>query len=246
MFSTMVKSIGNSVIWFRLGLATLPVFVLYLWLRRTTCNGGISNVWTSTSGVKSLSQGLFDFSFLSAHCRRVREVCHCTEMFNNNSIMSMSDSYRSHLKEFNSEVAKYTKQPGWQGFSMQTFELYKASHRLAGLPFVTNICETGFNFGHSSFNWLTANDRVMVRLFDLGDYPHARLMAEYLQSKFPGRLFVTFGDSTKTIPEFIMANPSHHCDIMFVDGGHKSPRVIAILLVIIMLAALVYYFLIKR
>ena len=46
---------------------------------------------------------------------------------------------------------------------------------------------------------------------------------EYLQRVFPGRLNVTWGDSTLTLPEFHRKNPSVKCDLLIVDGGHTYP-----------------------
>ena len=45
-------------------------------------------------------------------------------------------------------------------------------------------------------------------------------MAEFMSKRFPGRFFVHFGDSTKTVPEFIRSNPDYRCDLLYVDGGH--------------------------
>ena len=56
--------------------------------------------------------------------------------------------------------------------------------------------------------------------FDLGHHPYAKPMAEQIQTLFPGRHNITWGDSTKTLPAFVAANPNVVCDIIFVDGGH--------------------------
>ena len=49
---------------------------------------------------------------------------------------------------------------------------------------------------------------------------YARPMAQYLNETFPGRLYVHFGDSTVTVPQFIRENPNFRCDFILVDGGH--------------------------
>ena len=48
-------------------------------------------------------------------------------------------------------------------------------------------------------------------------------MAKYLQDKYPGRLTVIWGDSTKTMPEFRRMNPHVKCDLIIIDGGHTEP-----------------------
>ena len=91
---------------------------------------------------------------------------------------------------------------------------------LVKLPFVKMVCETGFNAGHSSFLWLSTNPQTHVYSFDIGEHKYSQKMAAYLQSQFPGRLNVTWGDSTLTLPEFHRNYPSIKCDLLFIDGGH--------------------------
>jgi len=45
-------------------------------------------------------------------------------------------------------------------------------------------------------------------------------MSNFMLKHFPGRFFIHLGDSTKTVPTFIQANPTFRCDLIFVDGGH--------------------------
>lgn len=107
-----------------------------------------------------------------------------------------------------------------EGFSYQVRQQYRTMHYVASRQSVKTICETGFNFGHSSFNWLTANSQTVVHSFDLGNHKYAHVMSDYIVALFPGRFFIHFGNSMETIPAFIAANPIFRCDIMFVDGGH--------------------------
>ena len=51
------------------------------------------------------------------------------------------------------------------------------------------MCEVGFNAGFSSLVWLSAG-AGRVHSFELGQYPHSRLAAAWLQARFPGRLQV--------------------------------------------------------
>jgi hypothetical protein len=54
------------------------------------------------------------------------------------------------------------------------------------------VCEVGFNAGYSTAVWLASNPLLKVISFDLpfylGDYGPS--CAEFLRSKFPGRLEV--------------------------------------------------------
>ena len=94
-------------------------------------------------------------------------------------------------------------------------------HWLAGRPWVNTICETGFNAGHGTLQWLTGSDHAHVYSFDIGTHYYTRPIAEYLNRTFPGRHHITFGDSTKTVPDFAARHSEVKCDIILVDGGHS-------------------------
>ena len=94
-------------------------------------------------------------------------------------------------------------------------------HWLAGRPWVNTICETGFNAGHGTLQWLTGSDHAHVYSFDIGSHYYTHPMADYLNSTFPGRFHLTFGDSLKTVPRFAAIHPEVKCDIILVDGGHS-------------------------
>lgn len=107
-----------------------------------------------------------------------------------------------------------------EGHSAQIDAQYKTIHYATSQSHVRTVCETGFNLGHSSFNYLTANKRLVVHSFDLGKYGFTWRMSAYLKRKFPNRFFIHFGDSTDTIPIFMEENPGLQCDFILVDGGH--------------------------
>jgi len=100
-------------------------------------------------------------------------------------------------------------------------------HYLAGRPAVRSVCETGFNIGHSSFNFLTASRQSVVHSFDVGHYPYTEPMARFMTATFPGRFSLHVGDSGTTVPKFIRANPDFRCDVIFVDGGHNYDNAFA-------------------
>lgn len=91
---------------------------------------------------------------------------------------------------------------------------------------VKTICETGFNAGHSAARFLSQS-KARVYEFDLGDHDYAKTAEAFLTDKFPGRLKVTWGDSTQTLPQFHKENPDIKCDIVIVDGGHLLPVALA-------------------
>lgn len=79
-----------------------------------------------------------------------------------------------------------------------------------------DILEIGFNAGHSALLYLLANPYSKIHFFDLGEHQYSRLCFDYLNEKFPGRLSVTWGDSTVTIPQY----PITLFDFIHIDGGH--------------------------
>lgn len=94
--------------------------------------------------------------------------------------------------------------------------------RVAASPAVRHICEVGFNAGHSTALWLSANPTATVDTFDLFN-PHLtgfmRRNLILLQRRFPGRLIAHVGDSLRTIPA--INNLSSPCDLVHVDGRHS-------------------------
>jgi hypothetical protein len=93
--------------------------------------------------------------------------------------------------------------------------------RLAASPAVRHICEVGFNAGHSTALWLSANPTATVDTFDLFNAHLTGFMQPnllLLQQRFPGRLTAHVGDSLRTIPAANLATP---CDLVHVDGRHS-------------------------
>jgi predicted O-methyltransferase YrrM len=112
--------------------------------------------------------------------------------------------------------AGFTNFEGYSGqISSQTADL-KA---LAGSP-VVSIMEIGFNAGHSSDSFLSANPNSVVTAFDLGGHNYVKKAKEYIDMKYPGRHTLVLGDSTKTIPSYIAENKGKVFDLIFIDGGH--------------------------
>lgn len=78
-----------------------------------------------------------------------------------------------------------------------------------------NILEIGFNGGHSCLLFLLGSSTSKIDLFDLGDHRYAHACFEYLNSSFPNRLTITYGDSNQTL-----LNHKGQYDLIHIDGGH--------------------------
>jgi len=145
---------------------------------------------------------------------------------------NLSSDHQAGFPAFSAAVSNaHALGPEWaEGYAFQMPSQYKLLHYLAGRPNVSRICETGFNLGHSSFNFLTANRNIVVHSFDLGDHKYAHGMAACMQDQFPSRFFVHFGDSRQTVPKFALEHPNHRCDFIHVDGGHTYEVALADLL----------------
>jgi uncharacterized protein YuzB (UPF0349 family) len=90
-----------------------------------------------------------------------------------------------------------------------------------------NICEIGFNAGHSAMLMLLGrnNTKTNFTIFDIGNHPYTKPCYEYIKSKFS---FVNFeyveGDSTVTMSEWINTHKElmYKYDVVHVDGGHDE------------------------
>ena len=134
------------------------------------------------------------------------------------------DNYRALKSQFDrylSGMLNNMKIKGVEGNSGDMTEQSLAYYSLANASFVKTICETGFNAGHSAFNWLASNADANVYSFDLGEHGYSKPMASYLRSVFDKRLAVYWGDSKLSVPAFSRQFSDLYCDIIVVDGGHR-------------------------
>lgn len=83
------------------------------------------------------------------------------------------------------------------------------------------IAEIGFHLGFSSYAFLKASKQSIVVSFDIKDHPFVPAAKNIIDRKFPGRHSIIYGDSTKTIPEFVAQHPDIKFDLIFIDGGHE-------------------------
>ena len=131
-----------------------------------------------------------------------------------------SGPYLEHRRKFQAILRRVTGTRPVEGNSGNFESQLRLYYYLARRPWVSTICEIGFNAGHSTLQWLAGNDKATVYSFDIGEHRYTRPMVAYLQHTFPGRLNVTIGDSRETIPRFSATNRHVKCDLLIVDGGH--------------------------
>jgi len=106
-------------------------------------------------------------------------------------------------------------------------ELYSKQLNLfwCGKQAVENICEIGFNAGHSTMLMLLgrSNTPLNFTIFDIGQHAYTKPTYEYIKSKFTHVNFeYVEGDSTITMPEWINNHQElmYKYDVVHVDGGH--------------------------
>ena len=153
-------------------------------------------------------------NFLTTEILELQKSVQLTERLN---------SLEQHLKSV------YGQQPdGHAGlFPGQTALYVFISHQ----PWVKQVCEIGFNAGHSALFWLIGSEKTKLVSFDIASWGYTRPMGEYLQSIFPGRLETVWGDSRTAVPTFFQQKSSKNeifsCDIIVIDGSHNHDFVLA-------------------
>ena len=99
--------------------------------------------------------------------------------------------------------------------------------RVASTPAIRTVCEVGFNAGHSTAIWLTANPRARVYSFDSGEVDYTPRCMRAMGEAFAGRVHLTKGPSERTIPIAASAileriGNGRVCDLVHVDGDHST------------------------
>ena len=102
---------------------------------------------------------------------------------------------------------------------------------LSHQPWVKQVCEIGFNAGHSALFWLAGSDKTKLVSFDKASLDYTKPMGEYLKSLYPGRLETVWGDSRSAVPTFWQqkrfVKDSYKCDVVVIDGSHQHDFVLA-------------------
>lgn len=84
-----------------------------------------------------------------------------------------------------------------------------------------NICEVGFNAGHSLLLMLDSNPTANYQIFDLGSHLYSRPCLDYIKSAFPNvNINCVFGDSKETLKSYFNKVGENKFDFFHVDGGH--------------------------
>ena len=98
---------------------------------------------------------------------------------------------------------------------------------VSGRRHVRNICEIGFNAGHSAIVWLEGLNTTL-KTFDVFRLPYSNASRYHIDRLYPGRVTFYKGRSAETVPRYIRdvrAGVEPLCDVWFVDGdhGHTAP-----------------------
>jgi len=89
-------------------------------------------------------------------------------------------------------------------------------------PTVKNICEIGFNAGHSASVFLNANPQANLYSFDIAQFSYTRGNLQLMKDLFPERFHYLLGPSDASVPEFAASQPDVKCDVISVDGDHST------------------------
>jgi predicted O-methyltransferase YrrM len=108
----------------------------------------------------------------------------------------------------------------FEGYSQEVKGQVEDLIQLTQAP-VKTVMEIGFNAGHSAEVFLENNKDLNLVSFDLGSHSYGAAAKEYIDSTYPGRHTIVWGDSTVTVPEYINENPGKTFDFIFIDGGHE-------------------------
>mmetsp|Transcript_97643 Transcript_97643/g.173929 ORF Transcript_97643/g.173929 Transcript_97643/m.173929 type:complete len:567 (+) Transcript_97643:75-1775(+) len=104
---------------------------------------------------------------------------------------------------------------GNTGMIVEAREVQRELAQTAGLK---RILEIGFNGGHSALRWLLYSGATL-HAFDLGTHEYCEPAASWLETLFPERLSLTWGDSMEELPKYVKS-ASEKYDLIFIDGGH--------------------------
>ncbi|MEW9555111.1 O-methyltransferase [Nonomuraea sp. NPDC050783] len=84
-----------------------------------------------------------------------------------------------------------------------------------------SIAEIGFNIGYSSIAFLESSPQAKVTSFEINTEAPVKSAKEFIDSRYPDRHHLIYGDSTQTVPAFQAPRPTDGFDLVFIDGGHE-------------------------
>lgn len=86
---------------------------------------------------------------------------------------------------------------------------------------VSRVAEVGFNIGFSSLAFLESGPDVQVVSFEIDTARAVRVAKEFIDSTYPGRHELVYGDSAETLPKYAaQCADGDGFDLIFLDGGH--------------------------
>lgn len=89
-----------------------------------------------------------------------------------------------------------------------------------------HILEIGFNAGHSALLLLMFNPLSELLCFDIGSHSYSKKCFSYLETAFPNRIRLIWGDSKTTLPKYICNNPKQQYDFVHIDGCKTGNHVV--------------------
>eukprot|EP00440_Ansanella_granifera_P075754 gb/GFBE01082202.1/.p2 GENE.gb/GFBE01082202.1/~~gb/GFBE01082202.1/.p2 ORF type:complete len:276 (-),score=50.07 gb/GFBE01082202.1/:133-960(-) len=134
--------------------------------------------------------------------------------------VSSEENAKSLALYFDREARRYfVYTEGNIASSEKAFSMY---FNVARGPTVKNICEVGFNAGHSASIYLNANPEANLYSFDIGQFPYTRGNSKLMKELFPDRFEYIEGDSQSSARAFAEQRPDVKCDVISVDGDHST------------------------
>lgn len=85
----------------------------------------------------------------------------------------------------------------------------------------SSVAEIGFSIGYSSIAFLESSPSVKVTSFEIHNEARVKSAKEFIDSRYPDRHHLIYGDSTQTVPAFQVPRATDGFDLIFVDGGHE-------------------------
>eukprot|EP00931_Biecheleriopsis_adriatica_P103106 TRINITY_DN77995_c0_g1_i1.p1 TRINITY_DN77995_c0_g1~~TRINITY_DN77995_c0_g1_i1.p1 ORF type:complete len:278 (-),score=31.82 TRINITY_DN77995_c0_g1_i1:62-895(-) len=139
--------------------------------------------------------------------------------------VSSEENAKSLALYFDREARRYfVYTEGNIASSEKAFSMY---FNVARGPTVKNICEVGFNAGHSAAIYLNANPEAKLHSFDIGQFPYTRGNSKLMKELFNDRFEYIEGPSTETVKAFGEERPDVKCDVISVDGDHSTEGTLA-------------------
>lgn len=119
-------------------------------------------------------------------------------------------------------ITTFLNSRGFSFFEGHSQQIPQQVQDLVDLTSAPNIkvMEIGFNAGHSAEIILKNNENLTLTSFDLGSHSYVTTGKEYIDLTFPNRHTLYFGDSRKSVPNYIKNNKGVKFDVIFIDGGH--------------------------